>query len=156
MIDLGKVYDLITQAFSESQSVFHWGDNAIIRGSLETLPKPERLDEFSAGDYFALVDIDSIVPEVTGNVELSAPVYHYSITLCRKGRVDDITKTRNDMVNEFMRGWADFWLQRPDWDDEVINIVPALVELESQVDVIAVQFVGTVSQITSRGGRLDE
>jgi hypothetical protein len=156
MIDLEKIYDLITRAFQESQETFHWGDNAIIRGSLETLPKPERLDEFGDGDYFALVDINTIVPERAGNIELIAPVYHYAIILCRKGRVDDITRQRQQILNRFMEGWHNFWMKRPNWTEDTFNIYPQINELESIAEILACQIVGTISQITRKGGRLDE
>lgn len=156
MIDLEKIYDLISQAFHGSQDTFHWGDNAIIRGSLETLPKPERLDEFSDGDYFALVDINLVTPERAGNIELVAPNYHYAIILCRKGREGDITGLRSKIINKFMEGWDNFWLKNPRFTEDIPNIYPQITELESSLNVLACQIVGTISQITSKGGRLDE
>lgn len=156
MIDLEEIYSLISQAFHESYETFHWGDNALIKGSLETLPRPERFDDFSDGDYFALISVDTIVPERAGNYELSVPSYHYSLVLCRRGRVDDITALRNLIVNKFAEGWYRFWMKNPQWTEDLINIYPQVTELESNLDVIACQFVGTVSQITDKGGRLDE
>ena len=156
MIDLEKIYGLISQAFQQSQAVFHWGDHAVIRGSLETLPKPERLNEFEDGDYFALVDINTIVPERSGHIELIEPVYHYAIILCRKGRVDDITALRSEMVNKFAEGWHTFWMKNAQWTEDIVNIYPQVTELESNIDIIACQFVGTISQISEKGGRLDE
>lgn len=151
MIDLAKVYDLITQAFHESDSEFEWGKNAVIQGTLENLPAPDKIKDFADGDYFALVDASTITPEKVGNSALFKPHYHYSIYLCHKGKVGDITKLRNDMVNKFSEGWFTFWRRQGNWKEDTDEIYTKVDEIESEFNIIAVQFVGTISQITKRG-----
>jgi len=154
MIDLAKVYDLITQAFHTTNDFFHWGDNAIIQGSLENLPAPNKIAGFGDGDYFALVDYSTITPEKTGNATLFNVYYHYSICLCHVGKVGDITKIREDMINKFSEGWFTFWQEQGNWKEDNEQIFTKVDEIESEFSILAVQFVGTISQITTRGRRL--
>jgi hypothetical protein len=151
MIDLAKVYDLITQAFHMSDNEFHWGDNAVIQGSLENLPAPSKIAEFNDGDYFALVDASTVTPEKIGNSALFNAHYHYSMYLCHKGKVGNITKLRTDIANKFSEGWFTFWQEQGNWKEDNDNIFLKVDELESEFDIIAVQFVGTISQITTKG-----
>jgi len=155
MIDLEKIYSLIAQAFHKTQDYFKWGDNAIVQGALEDLPAPKVVSkQFSTGDYFAVVSLGPIRPERAGNQELFQPHYTYLITLCHKGKSGDITKIRNDMINKFAEGWYTFWQAVPGYIEDTENIEQAVTELESNLDLIAVQFSGTISHITTRGGSL--
>ena len=151
MIDLSKVYDLITQAFHMSDDEFHWGKNAVIQGSLENLPAPDKIKGFSDGDYFALVDASTITPVKIGSGVLFQPHYHYSVILCHVGKVGDITKLREDMVNKFSEGWYTFWNSQGNWKEDTDSIFTKVDEIESEFGIIAVQFVGTISQITTKG-----
>lgn len=153
MINLQEVYDFISQAFQKSHDYFKWGDKAIFKGSLKNLPVPEIIDTFDDGDYFAVVDIGSIDPENAGHQNIFKPNYSYEITLIRKGKVGDILKTRDTMVNKFAQGWYEFWLSKHFYYREnTQNILPAENELEAGRDLIVVQFIGTISTITTKGG----
>ena len=151
MIDLAKVYDLITQAFHTSNDFFHWGDNAVIQGSLEHLPAPSKIAEFNDGDYFALVDASTVTPEKAGNSALFNAHYYYSIVLCHVGKVGDITQLRTDIANKFGEGWFTFWQEQGNWKEDNDNIFLKVDEIESEFDIIAVSFVGTISHITTKG-----
>jgi len=156
MIELQKVYDLIGQAFHYSHDTFHWGNNAIIQGSLKNIPASNTIDQFNDGDYFACVDVSTVIPNEAGHPGLVSPDYAYEITLCHKGKIGDITKLRNDMIDKFAEGWWTFWQSQGNWQETVPQIFTHVDELEESVDIIAVQFVGTISHITQRGRRIDD
>lgn len=157
MIDLKKIYSFIAQSFHKSHEYFKWGENAIVQGALEDLPAPKVVSEqFSDGDYFAVVSLGSIRSERAGNKELFQPHYSYLITLCHKGKVGDITKIRNDMINEFAAGWGEFWNGLPRYIQDIEDIATSVPNLESEIDIIAVQFAGTILHVTTKakGGSL--
>jgi hypothetical protein len=153
MIDLTKIYDLMVQAFHKTQDYFKWGDNAIIQGELGNLPAPDEISsKFQDGDYFAIVSLVTVQPdEETGNISLVKPGYKYSIALCHKGKVGDITKLRNDMINMFADGWYSFWSGRR-YRLQIENILLSVPDIERDLDIVAVQFIGTISHITAKRG----
>lgn len=157
MINLTEVYDLISQAFHETQDYFKWGDNAVIQGSLKNLPSiKDKVKSFSVGDYFALIDVSSITPEDAGSGGLFQPHYSYSVILCHVGKVGDITKLRNDMVNKFAEGWYKFWSNQYPYKENTDNIFDKVDEIEADFDLLCCQFDGTISHITRRGGAIND
>ncbi|HEC88460.1 MAG TPA: hypothetical protein ENI52_03995 [Thermoplasmata archaeon] len=153
MINIAEIYDLISRAFHKSDNFFHWGDNAIIQGSLANLPAPDDISKrFRDDEYFAIVNVESIQPENAGNDELLRINYNYLITLCHKGKTGDLTKLRNDMVNKFYRGWCRFWKETYGYIENTEDISLSIPELEMNIDIIAVQFNGTITEIVSKGG----
>jgi hypothetical protein len=145
MINLKEIYDLLSESFSMSDEVFHWGDNAIVQGSLENLPMPEFFQQISDGSYYALFDILNVNPKV--EIEgLYNSAYHFSIILCRKGKGTDITKLRSDMTAGFLNGFAQF-MDGQEVLYTVDNVFPRVNEIESAYNSIAVQIVGTISRL---------
>ena len=67
------------------------------------------------------------------------------------GKVGDITKIREDMINKFSEGWYTFWQGQGNWKEDTDSIFTKVDEIESEFDIIAVNFVGTISQITTKG-----
>jgi hypothetical protein len=155
MINLQAVFDMIASAFHETDDYFHWGDNAIIQGSLENLPSPDVIKSLGENEYFALIDVGSIVPEEIDSPGLFKPNYHYSLVLCHQGKVGDVTKIRNDMMSKFLNGWYDYWNGWDQWDCFVDNVIPRLPEIEATYDCLAIQITGTLSEITTKGGRIE-
>lgn len=156
MINLQEVYDMITSAFHETDDEFHWGDNAIIQGSIENYPQPDDIKCLSDAAYFALVDIESITPEEMDSPGLHKPNYHYSIILCHKAKTGDLTQIRNDIMTKFTAGWHKYWKGMGQWNCFVENIFPRQNDIETAYDCIAVQITGTISNITTKGGRFEE
>ena len=149
MIDSLAIYDLIAQVFHYTQEDFHWGDNAIIHGSIENLPTPEKLSAvFEDGDYFALIDIHDEDFAESGNTSLTKPSYEYTIILMRKGKGNiDITKTRCDMNDKFINGWFDFFAKTTRYGQTIRGQL-AVTELEKDLPLIAVRFDGVITVIT--------
>ena len=155
MIDREKIFNLITQAFHKSDQYFHWGDNAIVQGSLQDLPAPKAVvDNFDDGDYFAIVQVDDANPGDVGQHDLVDPNFNYDIQLYCKGKQGDITKIRNDLVKHFSAGWYNFWSQVPRYILKNQNVSYSISEVESELDVLGVRFTGTISIITTKGGSL--
>lgn len=155
MINLKIIYDLITAAFHESHSMFKWGDNAIFRGSLKKLPAPDKINDIAEGDYFALVEIESVTPKEIGSADLWQPAYNFNLVLCYKGKVGDVTKIRTDIANNFIAGWQRFWTKQNRYIMTISNIIPQVDEVEDLYNVIAVMVVGSIERQTTKYGIKD-
>jgi hypothetical protein len=160
MIDLNDIYARLGRMFVEMQPTFHFGDNAIIHGTLADLPEPDVIaSTFTDGDYFALINIEAVIPHPAGNKELVDPEYGVYITLCRKGKGNiDVTRIRNDMVNVLCDAWSNFWTTQQGYRQEIRNIQLAVHELEEKRNIIAIQLTGVIQHITQwsqRRSRLD-
>ena len=55
------------------------------------------------------------------------------------------------MVNKFSEGWFTFWKEQGNFKEDIEQIFLNVDEIETEFDIIAVQLVGTISHITTKG-----
>lgn len=141
MIDIQKIYDMLAECLKQFGAVAKFTSE----GGFDNIPPPEELKALADGDKFALIFIPNIVPEYTGG-ELWKPRIQYEICLVEKGRIGDIIKKRNTLLNYLANFNYSFRAAKhgQPYKNTILNIFLENNKIEKDWDCIAIIFVGEV------------